>query len=257
MAFIQLNFNSKCLGMRTNVNVIIPESDEIFTGKFNKNLKTLYLLHGLGNDHSAYIRYTNIERYALKKNLAVVMPSADQSFYTDMAYGHQYFTFISEEIPRFIRNIFPLSEKREDNFIAGHSMGGYGSLKTALLKPESFAAVASLSGAVDINHFFTEGAKNGFNTKSIYGELESIENTKNDLFFLLKESKKNNIQLPKIYQTCGTEDFLYQDNIKLKNLMEELNIKHTYEEGPGEHEWGFWDKSIKKVLDWLPLENSK
>ena len=254
MSFIQLNFNSKCLGMRTNVNVIIPESDEIFTANFNKNLKTLYLLHGLGNDYSAYMRYTSIERYALKKNLAVVMPSADHSFYTDMEYGHKYFTFISEEIPQFIRNVFPLSDKREDNFIAGHSMGGYGSFKTALLKPESFSAAASLSGALDINHFFTEGAKNGFNTKSIYGDMKTLENTDNDLFYLIKKHAENGIILPKLYQTCGTEDFLYEDNIKFRDLAQKLKLPLTYKEGPGEHEWGFWDNAIKDVIDWLPLD---
>lgn len=254
MSFIQLNFNSKCLGMRTNVNVIIPESDEIFSDKFSKNLKTLYLLHGLGNDYSAYMRYTSIERYALKKNLAVIMPSADHSFYTDMEYGHNYFTFISEEIPRFIRNVFPLSDKREDNFIAGHSMGGYGSFKTALLKPESFSAAASLSGALDINHLFTEGPKNGFNTKTIYGSQDSLENTDNDLFYLMKKHADNGTFLPKLYQTCGTEDFLYEDNIKFRDFARELNLPLTYKEGPGEHEWGFWDNAIKEVIDWLPIE---
>ena len=254
MSFIQLNFNSKCLGMRTNVNVIIPESDEIFTGQFNKNLKTLYLLHGLGNDYSAYMRYTSIERYALKKNLAVVMPSADHSFYTDMEYGHKYFTFISEEIPQFIRNIFPLSDKREDNFIAGHSMGGYGSFKIALLKPESFAAAASLSGALDINHLFIEGPKNGFNTKSIYGDMETLENTDNDLFYLIEKHAENGVILPKLYQTCGTEDFLYDDNVRFRDLAQKLKLPLTYKEGPGEHEWGFWDNAIKEVIDWLPID---
>ncbi|MBP9478702.1 MAG: esterase family protein [Sebaldella sp.] len=254
MALIQLNFNSKCLGMRTNINVIIPESEEIFTTNFKKDLKTLYLLHGLGNDYSAYTRYTNIERYAASKNIAVVMPSADHSFYTDMEYGHKYFTYISEEVPNFVRNIFPLSDKREDNFIAGHSMGGYGSFKFALLKPDSFAAAASLSGALNINRFFTEGPLNGFNTKSIYGDAKSITNTENDLFYLLENNAKNNIILPKLYQTCGTEDFLYEDNTKFRDLANNLNIDLTYEEGPGEHEWGFWDASIQRVLDWLPIK---
>ncbi|MDR2879591.1 MAG: esterase family protein, partial [Fusobacteriales bacterium] len=235
-------------------NVIIPESDEIFTGQFNKNLKTLYLLHGLGNDYSTYMRYTSIERYALKKNLAVVMPSADHSFYTDMEYGHKYFTFISEEIPQFIRNVFPFSDKREDNFIAGHSMGGYGSFKTALLKPESFAAAASLSGALDINHFFIEGPKNGFNTKSIYGDIKTPENTDNDLFYLIKKHAENSTVLPKLYQTCGTEDFLYDDNVRFRNLAQKLKLPLTYKESPGGHEWEFWDNAVKEVIDWLPID---
>ena len=106
----------------------------------------LYLLHGLSDDHTAWLRYTSIERYATARGLAVVMPAVHRSFYADEAHGHAYWHFVSEELPAIVAAFFRLSERREDTFVAGLSMGGYGALKLGLHHPERFAAVASLSG---------------------------------------------------------------------------------------------------------------
>jgi len=255
MALIKLNFKSKCLAMQIDVTVIIPENEQMSSTGFNEKFKTLYLLHGLTNDSSIYTRYTNIERYASDKNLAVVMPSVHHSFYTDMKYGHPYFTFISEELPNFVRNLLPLSANREDNFVAGHSMGGYGTFKLALTKPEAFAAAASMSGVMDINYFLQDGVFEGFNPKSIYGDVKNLAGTENDLFYLLEKNVKNKVPLPKLFQICGTEDFLYESNIRFRDFANKLNVELTYVEKPGEHEWGFWEDAIKRIVEWLPLSS--
>ena len=256
MALLQINFNSTCLAMQTNITVIIPETSGILKPDFNGKLKTLYLLHGLSNDNTIYTRYTNIERYACDKNLAVIMPSVDHSFYADMKYGHKYYSYICEELPTFMRNIFPLSAKREDTFIAGHSMGGYGTFKIALMNPDKFAAAASMSGVLDINVFLQDGIFEGFNPKSIYGDTKDLTGSENDLFHLLKNKVKAKTPLPKLFQICGTEDFLYQSNLNFKEFAQNLKIDLTYEEKSGDHDWGFWEESIKKIIDWLPLQNS-
>src|SRR4030095_358208 len=97
------------------------------------------------------MRRTSIERYAAARNLAVIMPAVDRSFYQNMERGARYWDFLSEELPDIFRQFFPLSSKRDDTFAAGLSMGGYGALRLGLAKPEQFAAVASLSGALDLN----------------------------------------------------------------------------------------------------------
>ncbi len=259
MALIQMNFNSRLLAMQTQVNIIIPESHKMLTQDFNHKFKTLYLLHGLSNDNTTYTRYTSIERYACARNLAVVMPAVDHSFYTDMKYGHPYFSYISEELPCFMRNLFPLSEKREDNFVAGHSMGGYGSFKLALTRPGAFAAAASMSGVMDINYLLKdklikEEVLEGFNPQSIYGESGSLSNTKHDLFHLLERNVQDKVPLPRLLQICGTEDFLYRDNLAFRDLCRCLGVDLMYDEGKGEHTWDFWAERIKQVIDWLPLE---
>jgi S-formylglutathione hydrolase FrmB len=215
---------------------------------------TLYLLHGLSDDHTIWQRRTSIERYVSDMGIAVVMPNVGRSFYTDMKHGYNYFTFISEELPEIARQFFPLSDKREDNFAAGLSMGGYGAFKLALRCPNKYAAAASLSGAVDMAiRVKSNEIQDTTELENIFGNLNSIKNSENDLFYLAKNVSASNGPKPKLYQCCGTEDFLYEDNIKFKNFIEKTNLDYTYEEGPGIHEWKYWDDQIQKVLKWLPV----
>src|SRR3712207_4064507 len=110
----------------------------------------LYLLHGLSDDDTIWLRRTSIERYVAPLGLAVVMPQVHRSFYADERYGGRYWTFLSEELPALVDSWFRVSQRREDTFVAGLSMGGYGALKWALRQPDRFAAAASLSGAVGV-----------------------------------------------------------------------------------------------------------
>jgi S-formylglutathione hydrolase FrmB len=212
----------------------------------------LYLLHGLSDDHSIWCRRTSIERYVAPLGLAVVMPNVHRSFYTDMAQGGKYWTFVSEELPQIVKSFFPISDKREDTFVAGLSMGGYGAFKLGLSLPEKFAAAASLSGALDTPEFANrEERKEEFSR--IFGDLSKIEGSKNDLFYLASTLVESGKEVPALYQCCGTEDFLYDGNVKFRDYVRSLNIGLFYEECPGVHEWGFWDKMIQNVLKWLPL----
>lgn len=213
---------------------------------------TLYLLHGLSDDHTSWTRWTSIERYARDKQLAIVMPAVNRSFYSDMVHGASYWTFISEELPSKARSFFPLSDKREDTFAAGLSMGGYGAFKLALRRPELFAAAASLSGALDI-----VGRKENFQKdfENIFGNCGTFP-PEDDLFALADKLAASDGPKPKLYQACGTEDFLYESNIKFLQHARSLNFDLEYEEGPGGHTWELWDKYIKRVLEWLPIRSS-
>ena len=102
--------------------------------------KVLYLLHGLSDDASAWQRYSCVETLATAYGLVVVMPSAGRSFYIDQPNGQGYFTYLTEELPHYLADVFGLAPRREDTFIAGNSMGGHGAFKAALLHPELYAA---------------------------------------------------------------------------------------------------------------------
>ena len=250
MALIQCRIYSESIGMMTSVTIILPQHR-----RENELHQTLYLLHGLSDDDSIWLRRTSIERYADPLGIAVVMPQVHRSFYTDMAAGYRYWTFISEELPRIMRAMFPLSSAREDNFVAGLSMGGYGAFKLALRKPEQYAAAASLSGALHMaitdSSLLREAIVNDY--PLIYGDAMNVAGTENDLLWLLEQRKADGSQLPALYQCCGTEDFLYADNITFRDACRAAGFPLVYEEGPGEHEWGYWDTHIRRVLDWLPL----
>src|SRR5688500_5792944 len=145
MAFFDCHFFSDTLAMTVSAHVLIPQESTrqigLESGPARASYPTLYLLHGLSDDHTIWMRRTSIERYAAAKNIAVVMPAVGRSFYQDMASGPKYWTFVSEELPVLMRQFFPLSTTREETFAAGLSMGGYGALRLGLARPDKFAAV--------------------------------------------------------------------------------------------------------------------
>ena len=151
MALLHVDFFSDVLGMCSQMDVILPEQTRGQIGMEGKRsdgkYPTLYLLHGMSDDHTIWQRRTSIERYAADYGIAVVMPTTQLGWYTDMHIGYKWWTFLSQELPAICRTFFPnMSSRREDTFAAGLSMGGYGALKCGLLAPETFGAVASLSG---------------------------------------------------------------------------------------------------------------
>lgn len=261
MALIHCDFFSETLGISTSICVILPQNTTTQIGMNGSTEKekypTLYLLHGLSDDHTIWQRRTSIERYVASMGLAVVMPNAGRSFYTDMKHGYKYFTFISEELPKIARQFFPLSEKREDNFIAGLSMGGYGAFKIALSCPEKYEAAASLSGALDMADLAKhDPLLDKHELYNVFGDLDSIANSKNDLFYLVNKISSSNSPKPKLYQCCGKEDFLYNNNQTFRNFISKTTLDYTYDEGPGMHDWTYWDAEIQKILAWLPLNKS-
>lgn len=256
MAFLQCNFRSNILNLNVSMDVILPQPT-VGRQHRERKLPVLWLLHGLSDDHTIWQRRTSIERYVEPLNLAVVMPAVDRSFYTDMAQGNRYWSYISDELPAVARSFFPLSTRREDNFVAGLSMGGYGAFKLAFRHPTRFAAAASLSGA--LRNFGEDAVASNdpawvAEMTRIFGALDKFAGSANDVYALALRAARARAAVPKLYQCCGTEDFLYADNARFRSHAAALGLPLTYEEGPGEHVWGYWDTMIQRVLAWLPLE---
>ncbi|MBS5959077.1 MAG: tributyrin esterase [Clostridiales bacterium] len=266
MASMNCHYYSFSLKRTVDVNVIIPtpEGNEQITSEetkkaypYDTGLPVLYLLHGAYGDYSSWMRFSNIERYAQKHCVAVVMASADNSFYQDMYLGNNYFTFFTEELPAFVKSIFPISKRREDTFVAGLSMGGYGAWYLGLSKPEQYAKAASLSGALDIEMTY-ERTKDGeggspFRWDLIFKNPADVKGSDADLITLYDRCEKAG-NLPELYFACGTEDFVYDMNTAMKAQLDARGSKAVYVEGPGNHDWDFWEAYIQKVLQWmLPL----
>ena len=261
MALIHLDLFSEVLGKGVSVAAILPQPMRNAIGVDSPppqtpehGFPTLWLLHGLSDDHTAWTRRTAIERYVSGRNLAVIMPNVDRSFYADMASGPKYWTYLSEELPAVLRGMWRLSARREDNFAAGLSMGGYGAFKLALNHPGRFAAAASLSGAVDPVALGKDKPERSTEWAWMFGTPPKIENTPADLFGLAKQvADSEHASLP-LYQCCGTGDFLYEHNLRFRDHAQGLGLNLTYEEHADRvHEWGYWDQQIQRVLDWLPL----
>lgn len=261
MALVRCDFFSDVLGLSTSMTVILPQqtSSQIGMGGRARDTAppTLYLLHGLSDDDTIWVRRTSIERYVAPLGLAVVMPQVHRSFYTDEVHGNRFWTFLSEELPALAATFFRLSDRREDTFVAGLSMGGYGAFKWALRQPGRFAAAASLSGALDMARRQRDTVRQDDPRllNRVFGG-RPVAGTSDDLLWLLDHVDTTSTGLPELYLCCGTEDFLYDENVAFRDACRKKGVPVTADFGPGEHEWGYWDNKIQDVLRWLPLPSS-
>lgn len=269
MSLIQMNFQSYYLEGNTEITVILPDfpvwepqkadSPRAFYSN-EKKYKVLYLLHGTYGDHTDWLRKSNIERYAVDRDLIVVMPSALNSNYVNwntFGIGYRAWDYLTEELMPLIQGWFPASAKKEDNFIAGLSMGGSGALQYAVGHPDKFAAAAVLSccakdftGLRKGNDLSSENDRLQ-NLIADAGGVDNFLQSPSNVWERLEEWNKLPDR-PRLYCTIGKEDFLYEPYLHFKEHMQKNGIEATFEEYDGyEHEWRFWDLAIQKALDFF------
>ena len=267
MAFIQMNLMSQALMRTVPVNVILP-ADKMPPPGMPKRpegepYKTLYLLHGVFGSFNDWVSGTRIQRFAEANDLAVVMPSGDNAFYVDQPAAHNlYGEFVGHELVELTRKMFPLSRRREDTFIGGLSMGGYGALRNGLKYSDTFGYIVALSGAFIVEEVEKRTDDSGSFLESrsyaeaCFGDLAMLLESDKNPKYLVKQLKEAGKILPNIYMACGDKDGLLPANQDMAKFLEDQGVDLTFEVGPGSHEWDFWDTYIKKAIDWLPTENS-
>lgn len=251
MAFLQCSFHSDVLGMGCQMNVIVPQPSTTLIGmdssvRVRKDYRVLYLLHGCSDDHTIWGRRTSIERYVAGQDLVVIMPSVQRSFYTDMVHGGRYWTFISEELPQIAQAMFPISTRREDTFVAGLSMGGFGTMKLILNHPDRFAGGAAFSSVIDLD-WHRQAIPHEW--PHVFGSMEQVKDSPNDLYAAAAKLAASDAPKPRIFQCCGTEDIFCPPNRKFRDHLNALNLQPTYREYPGNHSWDFWDSHIVEGLE--------
>ena len=258
MILNRCNFFSKTLCNHVDVDVLIPsvpDNDCIGSSLEDiyrkKTWPVLYLIHGALDDHTMWLRHTNIERYAEESGIAVAMPSGQNGFYTNAKYGLDYFDFVTKELPLFIQYQFPVSAKPEDTYIAGPSMGGYGATKCALRCPDKYAAFADLSGAVDPGELEPKMIAMGFGFfryDLIFGGSDKVKGTDDDLYKLAKGLKDAPAK-PQAHVYCGLEDTAnYGMNKRLADDLRESGFDVSFTDGHGLHDWVYWDSCIADFL---------
>lgn len=261
MAHIEMTFYSEALASSTDVTIIIPtpygiDPEEAQGDYFKEGIRypVLYLLHGTWADHHDWTRWTSIERYAQKAKLMVVCMDGGNAFYQDMEVGPKYFTFITEELPRYLKILFPVSDRREDTYIAGLSMGGFGALNIAIKKPEMFGATACLSGGLIMNQL-------NQNTLDVPGwpypwrailppPYDGVGTGVDDIP-ILEKLVASGQPIPRIYLAVGTEDYVKPFTDATRDVFDRLGVEYTYEIGPGVHDWVFWDTYIQRAIAWF------
>ena len=263
MALIQMTVLSRSLMRTVPVTVVLP-ADKMsdFTDPLppEKKYPTLYLLHGVIGSTMDWVSGTRLERYATDRELCVVMPSGDNGFYLDRPGASQnYGEFVGQELVELTRRMFPLSRERTDTLIGGLSMGGFGALRNGLKYSDTFGAIVSLSAAIHMEAMAASPVAGTpfFTTRSFiescFGDPDKMLESDKNPFWLAEDMARRGARFPDIYMACGDEDGLLPCNQKFADLLEEKKIPHTFEIGPGAHEWDFWDTYIQKGMDWLPI----
>ncbi|GAA2753557.1 alpha/beta hydrolase [Amnibacterium kyonggiense] len=237
MALVTCGFRSEVLGIDTSMTAVLPLGADRAAPP-----ALLYLLHGAGGDHTSWLQGAPIARLAEEAGLAVVMPSGGHGYWTDQVRGPRWWTFVADELPTIVRDLFALDPPRERTFAAGLSRGGYGALKLGLRRPERFAAVAGLSAKVDIaNEDWSEPWR-----QDVFGSAERARQEGDDLLTLLAAVDPG--ACPRLLLSCGTADRLYGENLRFRDAALERDLPVDWTEGPGGHDWEVWDRDIRPVV---------
>ena len=252
MALVSVHYRSDQLKKTVEILLAVPDCSRDFQRPLSE-YPVVYLLHGLSEDASSWIRKSNAERYALERGLVLVMPSADRSMYCDGVLGQNYFTYLTRELPDYLEKLFGLSRKRERNFIMGFSMGGFGAARAALTCPEQYAAWGCLSGLVDLTPML----------------LRLDDATRAEFPFLAAEAGRVDVsplnpvnlinggkhRCLRGYLGCGLEDDLLVCTRRFQARSEQAGLPNRFVYVPDRgHNWVFWDEQIPAFFDFL-LEN--
>ncbi|TDA65909.1 MAG: esterase family protein [Chloroflexi bacterium] len=257
MALIRLEHLPETVKVNLPLNIILPDPG-MMKGIPVRDRKVLYLLHGLSDDASAWQRYSPIEILARHYGLVVVMPSVGRSFYADMPNGQLYFTYLTEELPRYLHEVFGIIPRRENTLIAGLSMGGYGAFKAAFACPDRYYAAASFSGVLGME-LFSAFKDDPRNAEFVYvlGDLSKISGSEHDPAAWLQRASQNPSVLPRLFATIGRQEDLYPLNLQFKAACQSLGVSLDYYEEDGQHDWLNWNRQIErflsKVLEPLPV----
>lgn len=272
MPVIQLHYHPRKLGISTSVSVVLPleatraqnqpGSFEGWLDKHEEKLPVLWLLHGGGGCHQDFLFGSMVVQLANQYHMAVVMPDGQNGSWTDMTYGPSWETYLVEGLPEYVYNHFPISYKREDNFIAGVSMGGYGAIHTALRHPEKYAAACGMGAGVwlPIKYALGETIDEGLatldaNLASTFGtDRQAVLGSRYDCLQAAKDAVAAGKNLPRMLSCCGTLDFSYNENVQFRNDIRALGVSYEWMETEAAHDDMAWNEFIPRMFAWLKQE---
>lgn len=262
MANIEITFHADSIMRLTTFQLFLPNdvSAEIIDGNpaYKRKTKTLFLLHGYSGIYKDWALGSLAHEMSLKYNLAVVMPSGDNSFYVDgKGSGHAYAQYVGRELVDYVRGTFGLAKKTEDTFIGGFSMGGFGAIHLGMLFPQNFGKIAALSSAMIIEDIsgLQPGEENAIADydyyTSVFGELSALKTSRNNPEHQIKLRIQGQERIQPIFMACGTEDYLLPNNRRFHQFLVSEGVDVTYRESPGCHDWKFWNEYLEPAILWM------
>lgn len=233
-----------------NIQVYLPANDGL--PDVEPPFKTLYFLPGFSNNAIQMGSILNLWLQSQNRGIAIVTTDADNSFYVDRPM--RAYSQLIRELVDVTRKYFPLSTKREDTFLAGTSMGGFGAMYNGIRFAETFSKVALLSPGFDV--YEVKDAATGAPAfpqeflDSIFGSEENYHATDFDYRNALANAHKNHVALPEFFCCCGRQDSLVGDNVqKFRAYMTENKFPYIWAEAEGGHDMTFMENIFSEVFD--------
>ena len=259
MARLQFHLNSPSLRFTTQLEMVVPEcprdADPAAYYAPEHKLPFMLLLHGAGGNASQWLRYSHIEQLAEEYGFIVACPTAHNSSYMNMAYGHKWADWVYKDVWDFVHATFPVYDDPDHNFIAGLSMGGYGAFRGALQYPEKYGWCVALSSGASIVQEMLEPNSRLDKLWVCAGKPEDgVIGGENDLYAEAERLIASGKKLPHLFDACGTEDFGLAQNIRFRDHLQKLGYEVTWVEDSGAHNWDYWNAHLRMACEWLPLK---
>lgn len=255
MALLQVDYKSRMLGRKVHFNVILPTDMET---ESHAPYPTLYLLHGIFGNSTSWLTGSCVQRYAEDQNICVVMPDGENGFYIDHPdYMNRFSSWVGQELVEVTRKLFPLSTRREDTWLGGFSMGGYGAIRNGLKYADTFGKVIGFSSALILDVPREKDPAKASVTNSAYmqamfGDREKALESDLNPAWMVRKLKEEGRLIPELYLSCGEQDGLLAANEQFRQLLDELQVPYTWRTTPGGHDWDFWEQEIRHViLHWI------
>ena len=258
----ELIINSKILkGDRKFAVYLPPDYDSS-----NRSYPVLYLLHGLGDNQSAWIQFGEVLHTTDKAinsgiatSMIIVMPDAGtgQMGYTNAMSGKwNYEDFFFEEFMPHVENLYRIRKNKRYRAISGLSMGGGGSFLYALRRPDLFSSAAPLSASIgpqkidqmdDYSYLNYWGYSKSNINKSDFEKFKR----KNNSLYLIDQMDQKTLNSVRWYIDCGDDDYLYKNNVLMHIKMREKGIQHEFRVRDGGHNWDYWRSALPSVLEFI------
>lgn len=252
MAMIEMNYKSEALLRDIRLEVLLPCNDARVDAPMP--FRTLYFLPGFSGSGKEILTELSFRPHSMFYGMAVVIVDGENSFYVDRPErGMNYCTYVGKEVVQVTRKLFPLSDKREDTFIAGLSMGGFGAFYVGMQYEDTFGKIAMLSPGLDGYELMTRAG--GFLREQLDSYFGSEQNFYQQDFYyrtLLRRKIKSGAALPELFLCCGKEDELvYEQAAGMYQFLKESGIPVEYHEDAGDHDIWYWESKMHQLFDFL------
>lgn len=257
------SYYSNLLRRSMDYAVLLPPEYENSADSF----PVVYLLHGFGDDETAWYKDGLIQFYADRDAdtngpMIFVMPEAFNTYYVNKYNGnYPIMDVLVKELVPAIDSVFRTIADPQHRAVMGYSMGGYGAVILPAKNPDVFKTGVSMSMSFRTDSQYVEEPQNVFDSQwgPVFGGIGKSGNERftdyflaNSPFHFFGDPANYYLWDLNIFLTCGDEEEKLDDtHTELHAVLDGLDYPHVYRMGHGGHSWDFWHRELPEALKFI------